>query len=54
MKMGERFRDPHSGLTGLLYVVVKRVEAGEDFEPGDAVPAEALLVRGILTMTVTV
>ena len=44
IKMGERFRDPHSGLTGLLYVVVKRADPEEEFvAPPDTVPEEALL-----------
>ncbi len=42
IKMGERFRDPHSGLTGLLYVVVKRVDQDQEFV-ADSVPEEALL-----------
>ncbi len=42
IKMGERFTDSHSGLKGLLYVVVKRVEASE-FDGGENVPQSDVL-----------
>lgn len=44
LKQGEKFTDPHSNLTGLIYVV-KRIDK-EDFEP-EIVPTPEIVVDAI-------